>query len=261
MKGDYEQGNTKRHKQRELENKQPKTKTQKEIKIMQYKSKKTGELAHFDSKDEKYGTTTLVYDSGDKKGTAFQVTGSTLKRWWKKVDDSNEQESADEEPKSVSDIDAERINEPYPEPKEQKYIPKPKAVKELEARKKRVRGKYNDTLPDYETATNQLGKVLKKINKGYAVFKNGSSLHRLNPAIIIYAEDQYREILEGLGLEVGDNSQDSARPYKFAIKDVDTWNSFVEQALAEADNEDDDEAPESDTIEAPDNDTTDEMED
>ena len=212
---------------------------------MQYKSKKTGELAHFDSKDEKYGTTTLVYDSGEKKGTAFQVTSSTLKRWWKKVDDSNEQESTDEEPKSVSDIDAERINEPYPEPKEQK----------------RVRGKYNDTLPDYGTATNQLGKVLKKINKGYAVFKNGSSLHRLNPAIIIYAEDQYREILEGLGLEVGDNSQDSARPYKFAIKDVDTWNSFVEQALAEADNEDDDEAPDNDTTEAPDNDTTDEMED
>lgn len=226
---------------------------------MQYKSKKTGELAHFDSKDEKYGTTTLVYDSGDKKGTAFQVTSSTLKRWWKKIDDndSDEQESTDEEPKSVSDIDVDRINEPYPEPKEQKYIPKPEAVKEFEARKKRVRGKYNDTLPDYETATKQIGKVLKKINKGYAVFKNGSSLHRLNPAIIIYAEEQYREILEGLGLEVGDNSQDGARPYKFAIKDVDTWNSFVEQALAEADNE----ALESDTTEAPDNGTTEETED
>ena len=216
---------------------------------MQYKSKKTGELAHFDSKDEKYGTTTLVYDSGDKKGTAFQVTSSTLKRWWKKVDDSNEQESTDEEPKSVSDIDADKINEPYPEPKEQKYIPKPEAVKEFEARKKRVRGKYNDTLPDYETATNQLGKVLKKINKGYAVFKNGSSLHRLNPAIVIFAEEQYREILEGLGLEAGDNSQDGARPYKFVIKDADTWNSFVEQVLAEGDNEDDNEAPENDTTE------------
>lgn len=216
---------------------------------MQYKSKKTGELAHFDSKDEKYGTTTLVYDSGDKKGTAFQVTSSTLKRWWKKVDDSNEQESTDEEPKSVSDIDADKINEPYPEPKEQKYIPKPEAVKEFEARKKRVRGKYNDTLPDYETATNQLGKVLKKINKGYAVFKNGSSLHRLNPAIVIFAEEQYREILEGLGLEAGDNSQDGARPYRFVIKDADTWNSFVEQALAEGDNEDDNEAPENDTTE------------
>lgn len=216
---------------------------------MQYKSKKTGELAHFDSKDEKYGTTTLVYDSGDKKGTAFQVTSSTLKRWWKKVDDSNEQESTDEEPKSVSDIDADRINEPYPEPKEQKYIPKPKAVKEFEARKKRVRGKYNDTLPDYETATNQVAKVLKKINKGYAVFKNGSSLHRLNPAVVIFAEEQYREILEGLGLEAGDNSQDGARPYKFVIKDADTWNSFVEQVLAEGDNEDDNEAPENDTTE------------
>lgn len=216
---------------------------------MQYKSKKTGELAHFDSKDEKYGTTTLVYDSGDKKGTAFQVTSSTLKRWWKKVDDSNEQESTDEEPKSVSDIDADRINEPYPEPKEQKYIPKPKAVKEFEARKKRVRGKYNDTLPDYETATNQVAKVLKKINKGYAVFKNGSSLHRINPAIVIFAEEQYREILEGLGLEAGDNSQDGARPYKFVIKDADTWNSFVEQVLAEGDNEDDNEAPENDTTE------------
>lgn len=216
---------------------------------MQYKSKKTGELAHFDSKDEKYGTTTLVYDSGDKKGTAFQVTSSTLKRWWKKVDDSNEQESTDEEPKSVSDIDADKINEPYPEPKEQKYIPKPEAVKEFEARKKRVRGKYNDTLPDYETATNQLGKVLKKINKGYAVFKNGSSLHRLNPAIVIFAEEQYREILEGLGLEAGDNSQDGARPYRFVIKDADTWNSFVEQVLAEGDNEDDNEAPENDTTE------------
>lgn len=216
---------------------------------MQYKSKKTGELAHFDSKDEKYGTTTLVYDSGDKKGTAFQVTSSTLKRWWKKVDDSNEQESTDEEPKSVSDIDADKINEPYPEPKEQKYIPKPEAVKEFEARKKRVRGKYNDTLPDYETATNQLGKVLKKINKGYAVFKNGSSLHRLNPAIVIFAEEQYREILEGLGLEAGDNSQDGARPYRFVIKDADTWNSFVEQALAEGDNEGNNEAPENDTTE------------
>ena len=216
---------------------------------MQYKSKKTGELAHFDSQDEKYGTTTLVYDSGDKKGTAFQVTGPTLKRWWKKVDDSNEQESTDEEPKSVSDIDADRINEPYPEPKEQKYIPKPKAVKEFEARKKRVRGKYNDTLPDYETATNQVAKVLKKINKGYAVFKNGSSLHRLNPAIVIFAEEQYREILEGLGLEAGDNSQDGARPYRFVIKDADTWNSFVEQILAEGDNEDDNEAPENDTTE------------
>jgi len=249
LKGDYEQGNTKRHKPRELKKQVTKHETQKEIKVMQYKSKKTGELAHFDSKDEKYGTTTLVYDSGDKKGTAFQVTGSTLKRWWKKVDDSNEQESTDEEPKSVSDIDADRINEPYPEPKEQKYIPKPEAVKEFEARKKRVRGKYNDTLPDYETATNQLGKVLKKINKGYAVFKNGSSLHRLNPAIVIFAEDQYREILEGLGLEAGDNSQDGARPYKFIIKDADTWNSFVEQALAEGDNKNDNEATENDTTE------------
>lgn len=228
---------------------------------MQYKSKKTGELAHFESKDEKYGTTTLVYDSGDKKGNSFQVTGSTLKRWWKKVDTDNEsEESANlvapdtDVPKSVADIDVDRVNEPYPEPKEKKYIPKPEAVKEFEARKKRVRGKYNDTLPDYEEATNQIAKALKKINKGYAIFKNGSSLHRLNPAIVIYAEEQYKEILEGLGLEAGDNSKDEVRPYKFVIKDVDTWNSFVEQALDEAENESDDN-------EAPENDTTDETED
>lgn len=214
---------------------------------MQYKSKKTGELAHFDSRDEKYGTTTLVYDSGDKKGTSFQVTGSTLKRWWKKVDDSNEQTSTDEELKSVADIDVDKVNEPYPEPTEKKYIPKPEAVKKFEARNKRVRGKYNDTLPDYEGATEQVAKALKKVNKGYAIFKNGSSLHRLNPAIVIYAEEQYKEILEGLGLEAEDNSKDEVRPFKFVIKDVDTWNSFVEQALDEAENEDEDEAPENST--------------
>ena len=77
------------------------------------------------------GSASMVYLTGPKADTAFEVSESTFKRWWTKMEDEKTlNETQNNNPSSVLNIDYDKVNEPYPEPKEQKYIPKPDSVVE-----------------------------------------------------------------------------------------------------------------------------------
>lgn len=56
---------------------------------MLYVSRKDNEtLAKLVGEEEKYGTVMLEYVSGEKVGKSINITNSTLKRWWKPVEDT-----------------------------------------------------------------------------------------------------------------------------------------------------------------------------
>lgn len=50
---------------------------------MKYQNKKNGRIANVSSPDPKYSTVMLEYDDG----TTQSITTSTLKRWWRKLED------------------------------------------------------------------------------------------------------------------------------------------------------------------------------
>ena len=104
---------------------------------MKYQSKKdTSSIASIEKTDEKYGTVLRKYLTGPDTGKTFSITNSTLKRWWKRVED--EEENTSNNPLS---IDIDKVNEPYHPDVTPRYIPKPKSVIEYEAKKGK---KYNN---------------------------------------------------------------------------------------------------------------------
>lgn len=170
---------------------------------MKYQSKKDETIvASFVSEDEKCKTTMLCYETGEKKGLAFSVTNSTLKRWWKKIE-SGEDSLENTSDKSVLDkVDMEMVNTPYPEPKEQKYVPVPDAVKEYEENKRRRHG-YNSTFPEtYEEIADNLAKEdikIKGVNKGYISLPDNSKIKRISKGLGILASQELWEGLMNLG--------------------------------------------------------------
>ena len=128
-----------------------------------YQSKRNPEIkAKLESKDEKFKTVILEYVSGNEAGKTISITESTFKRWWKKVEDEIVSEPIIEKKASdILNLDYDKINEPYPEPTKQKYVPIPDSVIEYEEKKK-VR--YNADLPTQDDMIEQFGKKLSKIN-------------------------------------------------------------------------------------------------
>lgn len=67
--------------------------------MQKYQSKKDDNIIASEiATDEKCKTTTLVYLSGEKAGKSFVVTDATLKRWWRKIKDSEPVQEETEEP-------------------------------------------------------------------------------------------------------------------------------------------------------------------
>lgn len=184
---------------------------------MKYQSKKDPNVyATVDSYDEKYKTTILVYETGEKAGKSVNVSASTLKRWWRKVEDEN-----------VLNIDFEQVNEPYPEPKEQKYIPKPQAVIEYE--EKKLKKRYNGELPSFEQIVDMFGGKLKKVNEtsSYIKFNDESTMWRKSTCIDIYASETTWVKLTEAGFQSKPN-KDKVRPYAIKILSKEEFDRMAE---------------------------------
>lgn len=161
---------------------------------MKYQSKKDPNVfAAFDYEDETRKVTRLIYLTGDKAGYSFEITNSTLKMWWNKIETTPEQDAAD------------IINTPYHPDVTPHYIPKPESVIEYE-NKKSGGNKRRCTfeLPsDYEQFADMLvdaGVELKRVNKGYISLPDSSKLKILKVGIGVLATDELGEkfIMKGI---------------------------------------------------------------
>lgn len=189
---------------------------------MKYKDKRNETIiARVESENEKYGTYTLVYETGPNEGKAFDITGATLRRWWSKVDETEKTEA------EILNLDVNVINEPYPEPKKKKYIPKPDSVVEYE-KKKRGR-KFNDNLPTFEEVVELLGSYCSKVNENSSYIKfndKKSTLWRKSTCISVYAATDFAEKLVNVGFASSVN-KDKERPFAFKIETREDFDKLV----------------------------------
>jgi hypothetical protein len=193
---------------------------------MTYESKKDPTVtAAFDFEDTKCNTTRLIYLTGDKAGQSFVVSNSTLKRWWRKI--KTEEKVIEKTDDNPLGLDFEQINTPYPEPKEQKYIPKPQSVIEYEESKKR--NKCTFALPkDYDEFANILADkniALKKVNKGYISLSDNSKLKLLTNGIGVLASNELGEQLTLKGMKCRECIE-KGTPFRFDIKDESMYNEM-----------------------------------
>lgn len=215
---------------------------------MKYQSKKHPEvIASLDSKNEKFKTVILIYLTGPDAGKSVSITESTFKRWWKKYEEpeqlnsdgtiTKEEDVVAPTPTSPLDslgIDYDKVNEPYPEPKEQKYIKKPESVVAYENRRR----KHNDDLPEFDDMTAILSSVVKKVNKGYVRLEDGTTIWRKPTLINVYAADKTWEILTEAGFKSRVNTYgksktiDKDRPYAFDIYSKEDFDRVVAALLA-----------------------------
>lgn len=189
---------------------------------MKYQSKKNETItAQVQEENEKYKTVTLLYLSGPDEGKTFSVSTSTLKRWWKKIDDV--EKSVEE----ILNIDVEKVNEPYAPKVTPHYIPKPKSVIEFEEKK---RNRVNRDLPTQDAMVEQYSSLLSKVNKTYIVFKENSCwVERKSGYINIYATETIWEQLTNIGLQSRPNGmKDKTRPFVFKITTMEEYNRVME---------------------------------
>ena len=196
---------------------------------MKYQSKKDENVtATLISENEKYKTVTLKYDSGDDEGKTFDVSQSTLKRWWKKVDSVEDDNSAPTENNPL-DIHPEVVNQPYAPNVTPHYIPKPDSVIEYEENKKKRRGSYNEDVPTFDAIVESFGSILVKVNETskYVKFKDGkgTTLWRKNSYIDIYATQEVFELLTNVGF-VSEVNKDKDRPHHIRITTHDEWEKM-----------------------------------
>ena len=189
---------------------------------MKYQSKKdTSIIASIEKTEEKYGTVLMKYLTGPDTGRTFSITNSTLKRWWKRVED--EEENTANNPLS---IDINKVNEPYHPDVTPRYIPKPKSVIEYEAKKGK---KYNNELPEFEEISESLAEYCKKINDNskYVMFHDKSTMWRKCGAIDLYASESLWSLLTESGLQSKPN-KDKDRPFAFKITNIEEYNKVLE---------------------------------
>lgn len=186
-----------------------------------YQSKKDEDVtAKIESREEKYGTVLLEYVSGPNAGKTVSITLSTLKRWWKLVDTKEEVGNFEDT------IDYSQVNTKYPEPKVQKYIPKPQSVIEYEAKKNK---KFNANLPTFDEIIEDIGSICIKINNNssYVKLKDKSTIWRKQGAIDIYAAEDLWGKLTDAGLSSKPN-KDKDRPFAFKITSSAEYEKVLE---------------------------------
>lgn len=183
---------------------------------MKYTSKKDPTVtAQLNTMSEKYGTVSMTYLSGPNEGKSFDITTSTLKRWWK----------ADNSVSSVLDIDEEKVNTPYKPDVTPHYIPKPQSVIEYEKKQKVF---HNSDLPEFEAIVDTLGSLCTKVNENskYIKFSDKSTLWRKERRIDIYAAESLWEKLANAGLQSSAN-KDKDRPFAFKIETQEQYDIVV----------------------------------
>lgn len=173
-----------------------------------YRSKKDETVIAKLIKESDNGMTVMLESLSGKK--TVSVSTGTLKRWWVEIPQSEVPVSETPEPTVLNTVDYEKVNEPYPEPSEKKYIPKPASVVEYEAKKARSKG-FNDTLPTQEQMVEQFGSKLAKINKTYIVFQNGCWLERKSGYTNLYATEEVWTTLSEKGLQARANGMKNTK--------------------------------------------------
>jgi len=195
-----------------------------------YQSKKDPTVtAILVSQNEKYNTVSMQYVTGDDEGKNFDVSLSTLKRWWKKMNDDNVDNvtensvPANDTSDVLKKVDMDVVNQPYHPDVTPHYIPKPDSVVEYENNKRKR--KFNEDLPDYETICETFNEFLKKVNASYIRFKDGkgSTIFRKGQYIDIYATEELLEPLTRVGLTSSAN-KDKDRPFHFRISTMEDYN-------------------------------------
>jgi hypothetical protein len=179
-----------------------------------YTNKKHPEVTAKIVKQPNESTVILEYLTGDEVGKTVTVTTGTLKRWWGK----STEKSANE----ILGVDADELNEPYPEPKEKKYIPKPQAVVEYEEKKK---SRFNNDLPKYEDLEGLLDDIyFKKYDKdSHFMFKDKSTLWRKSSCIDLYVTEELWTKFTEAGFTSKPN-KDKDRPFAIKVVTNDEWN-------------------------------------
>ena len=179
-----------------------------------YTNKKHPEVTAKIVKQPNESTVILEYLTGDEVGKTVTVTTGTLKRWWSK----STEKSANE----ILGVDADELNEPYPEPKEKKYIPKPQAVVEYEEKKK---SRFNNDLPKYEDLEGLLDDIyFKKYDKdSHFMFKDKSTLWRKSSCIDLYVTEELWTKFTEAGFTSKPN-KDKDRPFAIKVVTNDEWN-------------------------------------
>lgn len=205
-----------------------------------YQSKKNPTVtAILVSQNEKYHTVSMQYVTGDDEGKNFDVSLSTLKRWWKKMNDDNVTENVENSVpandmldgnvehitpiEDTNGIDMDVVNQPYHPDVTPHYIPKPESVIEYENNKRKR--KFNEDLPDYETICETFNEFLKKRNASYIRFKDGkgSTIFRKGQYIDIYATEELLEPLTRAGLTSSVN-KDKDRPFHFRVSTMEDYD-------------------------------------
>lgn len=205
---------------------------------MKYQSKKDPTItAAFDFENEKFKTTRLIYLTGPKEGQSFEISNSTLKRWWKKLESEPEtvqpEEVVEAQPNPLN-IDFEQVNTPYPEPKEKKYIPKPQSVIEYEERK-HLRSRASFEYPkDYEALADVFAEYnikMKKVNRGYISLPDNSKIKILAVGVGILASDELAEKFVANGFQAKPCIE-KGTPFRFDVKNAEEYAKMLE-ALAD----------------------------
>lgn len=214
---------------------------------MKYQSKKHPEvIASLDFKDEKFKTVMLIYLTGPDAGKSVSITESTFKRWWKKYEEPKQLNSdgtitkeeavvapAPTSPLDSLGIDYDKVNEPYPEPKEQKYIKKPESVIEYEQHKKRGHGGTPTDIPELEEIVKILQPIIIKVNKDYVKLKDKTNFCRFKNSCTIYAAEGTWQKLTMLGFKFkpSPKSESADRPYVCKLTTKEEFDKVVKALL------------------------------
>ena len=182
-----------------------------------YTNKKHPEVTAKIVKQPNESTVILEYLTGDEVGKTVTVTTGTLKRWWSKSTEKSSNE--------ILGVDNEQLNQPYPEPKEKKYIPKPQSVIEYEEKKK---NRFNNELPKYEDLEGLLDDIYtKKYDKdSHFMFEDKSTLWRKSCCIDLYVTEELWTKFTEAGFTSKEN-KDKDRPFAIKVKTNDEWNTCL----------------------------------
>lgn len=182
---------------------------------MKYKSKKDPKvIASYDFQDPKTKTIRMIYLTGDKAGNSFEVSSSTLKRWWSKVD-------ADDKA-----AEAEIINTPYKPNVTPHYIPKPESVIRYEENKKKAR--RNIDIPEFDAFVEEFEQYFQKVNtnSSYVMLKDSkTTIWRKARWIDVYADQEVWERLVAQGFESKPN-KDKERPFSVRVSTVEEYDKL-----------------------------------
>lgn len=190
-------------------------------KTITYKSKRLDNVyAVLISEDVAKNTVTLAYVNGNDAGTNITISLNTLKRWWHKMNPEEEPDTTKKEVdtetviSNVLDIDMEKVNEPYPEPKFKKKIKKPDSVVKYEQR----RCRSNPDLPSFEELIEMFKPVLNRVNEPslYITLTNKCMVCKKAKSIDVVATEEVMPSLAETGLLCKPYAYKAA-PYMFKL--------------------------------------------